>query len=101
MSDPGPRRGVPATLLRLWTLRHVDASAPSTMGTALLLLLWLLLWLAFDYWDALPDPALWLDGIAPFAWYALGILTLAALLRWRSAPAPRLQATLLLAAGLL
>jgi hypothetical protein len=59
-----------------------------------------LLWIAIDWWDALPDPQLVLDGAPLFAWYVLAILGLAALLRWQSKPAPSFGAVLALATGL-
>jgi hypothetical protein len=98
--------GVPPSslgfLLRAWALkvgapvqwRH---SAPLLIGLSAL---WLLLWTAIDWWDALPDPQILIAGIPLFAWYALAILALAALLRWRSTPKPTFGMTLLLSLGL-
>jgi hypothetical protein len=60
----------------------------------------LVLWIAIDWWDALPDPQFVLDGLPLFAWYVLAILGLAALLRWRSKPAPAFGRVLALATGL-
>jgi Peptidase C13 family len=91
-----------AFLLRTWALkggppvpwRH---SVPLLVGLSAL---WLLLWMAIDWWNALPDPQILIAGVPLFAWYALAILALAALLRWRSAPRPAFGMTLLLSVGL-
>jgi hypothetical protein len=58
-----------------------------------------LLWIAIDWWEALPDPQFVLDGLPLFAWYVLAVLGLAALLRRQSNPAPAFGAVLALAAG--
>jgi hypothetical protein len=89
------------TLLRLWTLRAVS-SAPSgnplratlTMGAV-----WLSLWVAIDRWQSQPEPQFLVEGIPLLAWYALAILGLAAVLRWRARPAPAFGAALTLAMG--
>lgn len=90
-----------ALLLRLWTLRQTGF--PALPSTALLFGLgaaWLSLWVAIDWWEALPEPEFLLGGTPLLAWYALAILALAALLRWRSRPQPPFTATLLLSLGL-
>jgi hypothetical protein len=102
---PAPAEPPPslmATLLRLWTLRrHGPVSShhatPVLIGLSLL---WLLLWLAIDWWDALPNPEFLPAGAPLLAWYALAILALAALLRWRSYPMPTFEAALMLSLGL-
>jgi Peptidase C13 family len=91
-----------ASLLRLWTLRRIGALS-SRHSTAFLIglsMLWLLVWVAIDWWDALPDPQFLIAAAPLLAWYALAILALAALLRWRSRPTPTFEAALLLSLGL-
>ncbi len=91
-----------AALLRLWTLRKV-APPPSGRPTPIVICLaaaWLLLWLAVDWRDAQPDPQFLIDGVPLFAWYALALLGLAAVLRRQSKPAPPFAAALVLATGL-
>jgi hypothetical protein len=87
-------------LLQLWTLRRVPNFSPSNYLLIALSLLWLLLWMAIDWWEALPVPRFIPAGIPLFAWYALAILALAALLRGRSNPKPAFAAALLLSLGL-
>jgi peptidase C13-like protein len=91
-----------ASLLRLWALRRIGpvSSRHSTPILIGLSVLWLSLWLAIDWWDALPDPEFLLAGAPLLAWYALAILALAALLRWRSHPMPTFEAALVLSLGL-
>ncbi len=98
----GPPPSSVGFLLRAWALkggapvqwRH---SVPLLAGLSAL---WLLLWVAIDWWDALPDPQILIAGVPLLAWYALAILALAALLRWRSTPKPTFGMTLLLSIGL-
>jgi Peptidase C13 family len=97
-----PPQPLVASLLRLWTLRRISAlssrhSTPILIGLSIL---WLLVWIAIDWWDALPDPQFLIAGAPLLAWYALAILALAALLRWRSRPMPNFEAALLLSLGL-
>jgi hypothetical protein len=88
-------------LLRLWTLRRaIPNFDPSTFVLITLSLVWLLLWMAFDWWEALPEPQFLLAGVPLFPWYALAIVVLAALLRARSNPKPAFPAALLLSLGL-
>jgi hypothetical protein len=99
---PPPPRSFIASLLRLWTLRGIGPVSPGH-STAILIglsMLWLLLWVAIDWWDALPDPQFLIAGAPLLAWYALAILALAALLRWRSRPMPTIEAVLTLSLGL-
>jgi hypothetical protein len=88
-------------LLQLWTLRKaIPNFGPSIFVLIALSLVWLLLWVAIDWWEALPDPQFLLAGVPLFPWYALAILILAALLRARSNPKPAFAAALLLSLGL-
>jgi hypothetical protein len=88
-------------LLQLWTLRKaIPNFSPSNYILITLSLLWLLLWVAIDWWEALPDPQFLLAGVPLFAWYALAVLAFAALLRGRSNPKPAFAAALLLSLGL-
>jgi Peptidase C13 family len=48
---------------------------------------WLAAWVAIDHWQSQPDPRFVAAGIPLLAWYALAILLLAAVLRWRARPA--------------
>jgi hypothetical protein len=90
-----------AWLLQLWTLRKaIPNFSPSSYLLITLSLLWLLLWVAIDWWEALPDPQFLRAGVPLFAWYALAILAFAALLRGRSNPKPAFAAALLLSLGL-
>jgi hypothetical protein len=91
-----------ALLLRLWALRKIApiAIGHSTPILVILSILWLSLWVAIDWWDALPDPQFLAAGIPLFAWYALAVLALAALMRWRSHPTPAYGTVLTLALGL-
>jgi hypothetical protein len=95
-----PRRSL-TLLLQLWTLRRaIPNFGPSIFVLITLSLVWLLLWVAIDWWEALPDPQFLLAGVPLFPWYALAILVLAALLRARSNPKPAFAAALLLSLGL-
>jgi Peptidase C13 family len=88
-------------LLRLWCLRGVRPDLdPTKFFLFCLSLTWLLLWVAIDWWEALPDPQFLLAGVPLIPWYALAILVLAALLRARSKPEPTFAAALLLSLGL-
>ena len=95
-----PRRSL-TLLLQLWTLRKaIPNFGPSIFVLIALSLVWLLLWVALDWWEALPDPEFLLAGVPLFPWYALAIVVLAALLRARSNPKPAFRAALLLSLGL-
>ena len=88
-------------LLQLWTLRKaIPNFSPSNYLLISLSLLWLLLWVAIDWWEALPGPQFLVAGVPLFAWYVLAILGFAALLRGRSNPKPPFAAALLLSLGL-
>jgi len=97
-----PPRSYLASLMRLWTLRKIG-SLPSGRPTPIIICLgalWLLLWMAIDWLDAQPAPQFLIDGVPLLAWYVLAVLALAALLHWRSQPAPPYAAVLALATGL-
>ncbi len=91
----------PALLVRLWTLRNTAAMPLHHSGLFLVFLsaLWILLWIAIDWLDAEPDSQFFVDNLPLLAWYALGVLTLAALLRWRLQPRPNFGAVLALSIG--
>ncbi len=92
----------PAFMVRLWTLRNTAAGPLRHSGLFLAILsaLWILLWTAIDWWDAGPDSQFFVDNVPLLAWYALGVLALAALLHWRLQPKPNFGAVLALAIGL-
>jgi hypothetical protein len=95
------RRFSLGSLLRLWTLRKaVPNFSPANVVLVALSLVWLLVWLAIDWWDARPEPEFLPAGITLFPWYALAILVLAALLRVQSQPKPSFASALLLSLGL-
>jgi len=88
-------------LVRLWTLRRVS-SAPAgsaTQATFIMAVAWLSAWVTIDRWQSQPEPQFFADGIPLLAWYALAILGLAALLRWRARPAPAFGPVLALTMG--
>src|SRR5258708_12106892 len=98
--DAKPRFSL-SSLLRLWGLREVRPDSPPTSFLAVCLsLVWLLLWVAIDWLEALPDPQFLVAGVPLLAWYALAILSLAAFLRRQSDPKPAFEASLLLCLGL-
>ncbi|MGA2190737.1 MAG: C13 family peptidase [Steroidobacteraceae bacterium] len=88
--------------MRLWCLRGVDAAPPGNPAAAITVLgiSWLAAWVFIDRWQRQPNPEFSVDGISLLGWYALGILSLAGWLSWRSAPRAPLGATLALALGL-
>jgi hypothetical protein len=97
-----PTQSYLGLLLRLWTLRKIGPT-PSGNSTPILVILsvsWLSLWVVIDWWYALPYPQFVAGGIPLFAWYALAVLALAALMRWRSHPTPPYGAVLTLVIGL-
>ena len=106
--DPVPPHSAPpaqrrqfSRLLRLWCLRdNRPISGPTQLFLFCLSLVWLLLWMAIDWWEALPDPEFLIAGIPLFPWYGLAILALAALLRGQSNPKPAFAQALLLSLGL-
>jgi hypothetical protein len=56
-------------------------------------------WVAIDRWQSQPDPQFFADDIPLFAWYVLGLLTLAALLQWRARASLQFGPLLALAMG--
>jgi hypothetical protein len=98
--DAKPRFSL-TSLLRLWGLREITPEPPPTGFFLICLsLVWLLLWVAIDWWEALPDPQFLLAGVPLLAWYGLAILGLAAFLRRQSKPKPAFEASLMLCLGL-
>ncbi len=96
-----PQQSSLTLLLRLWALEKVMPDrGPTNAALITLSLLWLLLWVAIDWWDALPDPQFLVAGVPLFPWYGLATLALAALMRWRSIPKPSFAAALMLSLGL-
>ena len=89
-------------LLRLWALREPGAAGLRDYRVIVLFLTVLSLasWIAIDWWTALPAPQFFVDNTPLFAWYALAVLGLAGLLRWRSRPAPAFGQSLALSMGL-
>ena len=76
------------------------------MGSPFLVLVvltfcWLALWAVIDWRERQPEPIFSFDGVPVLAWYALGVLALAALLRKWSTPSPSFGATVVLAVGLM
>jgi hypothetical protein len=96
-----PPQGWLAALARLWLLRPVRSMPSGNPLRAILIMgiAWLSAWVAIDHWQSNPDPQFFPSGIPLLAWYALAILGLAALLRWRSHPAPAFGPALALAMG--
>src|SRR5258708_36996262 len=89
------------SLLRLWGLREVRPDSPPTSFLLVCLsLVWLLLWAAIDWLEALPDPQFLVAGVPLRAWYALALLSLAAFLRRQCNPKRAFEASLLLCLGL-
>src|SRR5450432_1843371 len=93
--------GWPRALMRLWLLRPVEAapSAGAARAVWAMAVLWLCLWVAIARWQFQPDPQFFPDGVPLLAWYALAIVILATLLRWRSHPAPAFAPVLALTLG--
>ena len=91
-----------AVLLRWWTGRS-SGPAPLSGAAAPIMVLSLASLLAWSYLDwrvSTPEPEFSVYGIPFFAWYALGVVSLAGLLRWRAYPAPRMDHALVLVLGL-
>jgi Peptidase C13 family len=96
-----PARFSVRLLLQLWALRRaVPNFSPANIVLIALSLVWLSLWVAIDWWQALPNPQFLLAGVPLFPWYALAVLALAALLRGQSNPKAPFAAALLLSLGL-
>jgi len=90
-----------AVMTRLWLLRPVTSTPTRGSARAILIMAaaWLSLWVVVDRWQSQPDPQFIAGGIPVLGWYALAILGLAALLRWRARPAPNFGPALALAMG--
>jgi hypothetical protein len=112
-TDPAARPAPPAAgivsiktwfsdLLRLWTLRQARPLPSSGAAAPVFILSFasLLIWCFLDWRASVPDPEFSVYGIPYFAWDALGVVALAALLRWRALPAPRFAHVLFLTLGL-
>jgi peptidase C13-like protein len=95
------RHGWLAVLVRLWLLARVKSlpAAGATRAIVIMAAVWLSLWVGIDHWQSQPDPLFTTAGIPLLPWYALAILGLAALLRWRARPAPFFGPTFALAMG--
>src|ERR1700737_3362750 len=96
-----PPHGWLTALTRLWLLRPVMSIPSGNPLRAALIMgaVWLSAWVAIDRLQSQPDPQFFPGGIPLLAWYVLAILGLAALLRWRSRPAPAFGPALALAMG--
>lgn len=81
-----PPHGWLRTMMRLWLLRPVPwAPAGNPLRATLIMgVAMLAAWVAIDHWQSQPDPQFFADDIPLLAWYVLGILTVAALLQWRT-----------------
>jgi Peptidase C13 family len=90
-----------AALARLWLLRPVRSAPAGNPLRAILVMgaAWLSVWVAVDRWQSQPDPRFFQSGIPLLAWYALAILGLAAVLRWRARPSPAFGPALAVAMG--
>ena len=99
-ADPPPH-GWFRTMIRLWLLRSVTrAPAGNPLRATLIMgVTTLAAWVAIDHWQSQPDPQFFAEDIPLFAWYVLGILTLAALLQWRARAGPKFGPMLAVAMG--
>lgn len=88
-------------LLRLAVLRPLTAAPAGNPKRAILVmgLAWLAAWIGIDHWQSQPEPQFSAAGIPLLAWYVLAVLSLAALLRRLSHPAPPFAAALALSVG--
>jgi hypothetical protein len=106
-TPPSPELPAPASwfraLVQFWVLKKVTVMPsgvpvwPACLLGAGLLALWGLI----DWWQRQPDPVFFWDGVPSVAWYVLGVLALAALLRARSVPRPAFGAAFMLSLGLM
>jgi hypothetical protein len=96
-----PPHGWLRTMMRLWLLRSVTwvPAGNPLRATLIMGVTWLAAWVAIDHWQSQPDPQFFADDIPLFAWYVLGILTLAALLQWRARASFKFGPMLALAMG--
>jgi Peptidase C13 family len=90
------------TLLRLWSLQKVGAAPHGNpvLATFVMCLVWLSAWVAIDWWERRPDPTFYVYGVPLLAWFAVAVLALAGLLRWRSRSGPGIAVAITLATGL-
>ena len=97
-----PRPSWRETLLRLWLIRKIKAPPHGNPTAAVLALslLCLAAWVGIDWWQRQPRPAFYIDGVPLLAWYAIGVLATAGLLRWRATPRPATAAAVVLVLGL-
>jgi hypothetical protein len=99
-ADP-PRSSWGKALARLWCLLPLNAELRGNPTWVILVLGVSLLggWVFIDRWQRQPDPEFSIDGIPLLGWYAMAVLGLVAILKWRSTPRPPQGATLLLGLG--
>jgi hypothetical protein len=99
-ADP-PRSSWGKALARLWCLLPLNAELRGNPTWVILVLSVSLLggWVFIDRWQRQPDPEFSIDGIPLLGWYAMAVLGLVAILKWRSTPRPPQGATLLLGLG--
>jgi Peptidase C13 family len=90
------------TLLRLWSLQKVSAAprGDPVRATIIMCVVWLSAWIAIDWWERRPDPTFYVYGVPLLAWFALAVLALAGVLRWRSPSRPSIAVAIALATGL-
>jgi hypothetical protein len=88
-------------VLRFWALRRAHGVACGSPLEAILSmsLLWLGAWCCIDWWERQPHPVFLPAGIPVLAWYVLGVIGLAALIRGRRS-SPPLAAYVVLATAL-
>ncbi len=104
---PAAELPVPAswtrTLARFWFLRTLPATPGGNPAVPVCVLgvVLIALWVSIDWWQRQPDPVFYADGIPLLAWYVLGVLALAALLRACAAPQPRLGPAIVLSSCLM
>jgi hypothetical protein len=90
LPQPTPRRrpGWVTTLVRLLTLRRTtEVPARASIGLIVLLAsLACTAWIGVDWLRNRPDPEFYVYGVSGFAWYALIVFAIAAMLARRSRP---------------
>ena len=90
------------TLLRLWSLQRVSTAPQGNpvLATLIMCMVWLSAWVAIDWWERGPDPVFYVYGVPLLAWFAMAVLAMAALLRWRSRSQLSIAVAITLATGL-